>query len=81
VLDILLVQHLGRVWYFGPRKSTFKGEGYNKEETPNGNKEKGHEESCQEEKAVTVAARPWPRLTFAKNLASAIAVRGGLSLL
>lgn len=80
MLDILLVQHLGRVWHFGPRKIDLQGRRLHKEETPNGNKEKGHEESCQEEKAVTVAARPWPRLTFAKNQASAIAVRGGLSL-
>jgi hypothetical protein len=64
----------------GPKKSTFKGEGYTRRNYTNGNEESCEEESRQEEKAVTDPARHWPRLTFANNMASALAVRGGLSL-
>jgi hypothetical protein len=50
------MQDLEQVWQFGPKKNDLQGK------VPtggisNGNEEKGYEESCKEEKEVTVLAR------------------------
>src|SRR5664279_4253800 len=72
------MQHLGRIWH-GPQNQPSR-EKVTQGGLPNGNEEESHEESRQEEKAVTVPARHRPRFPFAQHMASALAVRGGLSL-
>src|ERR1039458_6015686 len=71
------MQHLGRVWH-GPKNSTFKGEGYTRRITKWQRRRRPRRKPPRRKSGNRSCEAP-ASLNFCKNMASALAVRGGLS--